>query len=149
VGGDRGGLAGGVVLADEDGEQGVVPQGVVVEQVLVAQAQAKDALLEQRGQGVVDGAGVAVVGEAAGELLDEAETGLNLAQQQAAGVGGDGAAVEGGDDVAGGEGFKGQGGNGTLCWHGAVLSAWRKRNRLTLLCHKGQPRAIPPVRNHG
>src|SRR5262249_18881645 len=108
-----------------------------------------DALLEELQQGVLDAVGVAVVGEAAGELRDEAELGLDLPQEQAAGVGGHGAAGEGGDDRAGPEGFKGEFGAGTLCRHGAVLSVWRKRSLLTPLCHKGRPRAIPPMRNRG
>src|SRR5581483_1350457 len=142
-------LAGGVGLADEDGEQGVVAEGVVVEEVLVPQAQAEDALLEEVGEGVLDAVGVAVVGEAAGEALDEAELGLDLAEEQAAGVGGDVAAVEGGGHLAAAEGLKKEFGVGTLCRHEAVLSVWRKGSRSTPLCHKGQPRAIPSVRNPG
>jgi hypothetical protein len=93
----------------------------VVVEVLVAQAQAEDALLEEFGEGVLDLVGVAVVGEAAGELVEEVELGLDLAQEQAAGVGGDGGAVKAGADVSVAEGLEGQGRPSTRCWHGAVL----------------------------
>ena len=79
-----------IVLADQDGQQRVVAKAVVVDEVFVAQAEAEDALLEQIGEGVLDEVGIAVVGEAAGELVDEVELGFDLAQEQAAGVGGDG-----------------------------------------------------------
>ena len=47
-----------------------------------------------------------MVGEAAGELAEDAELLFDLAEQQAAGVGGDRAAVEIGDDLAASEGLK-------------------------------------------
>src|SRR5262249_43066346 len=96
-------------------------QSVVVDEVFVAEAQAEDALLEEVVQGVFDEFGIAVVGEAAGELLDEAELGLDLAEEQSAAVGGDGAAVEAGDDFAGAEGLEEQGGGVTVC-HDAAAS---------------------------
>lgn len=37
----------------------------------------------------------------------------------------------------------------TLCRHGAVFLWWCNRQSLRLLCHRGQPRAIPSVRNMG
>jgi hypothetical protein len=94
-------IAEGVALADEDGEQGVAPEAVMVVEILVAQAEAEDALLEEFEQGVLDALGITIVGEAAGEGLKEVEVVIDLAQEEAAGVGGDGAAVEGGDDLTG------------------------------------------------
>jgi hypothetical protein len=58
-----------------------VAQLVVVEQILVAQAEAEDALLEQLEQGVLAEVGIAEIGEAAGELIDEAELGFDFAEQ--------------------------------------------------------------------
>src|SRR5207302_11382227 len=99
VGGVEAVVAGGVGLAGEDGEQRIVAEGVVVVEVLVAQAQTEDALLKELGEGVLEAVGVAVGGEAAGELVVEVEFGLDLAGQQSTGVGGDVAAVEGGDHL--------------------------------------------------
>jgi hypothetical protein len=53
---------------------------------------------------VLDQLGVAVVGEASGELADDACGLLDLAEQQGAAIGGDIAAIEGGEDLAGPEG---------------------------------------------
>ena len=97
----------------------------MVVEILVAEAEGEDALLEELGEGVLDAVGVAVVGEAGGELVDEVELGLDLAQKQGASVGGDGAAVEAGADGAGAEGFPGEMGGGTVCGHRAVLVRWR------------------------
>jgi hypothetical protein len=66
--------------------------------------------------------GVAVVGEAAGELHDETKLRCDLAQQQAAGIRGDSAAREGGDDGPGAEGFQQQLRGGTL-WGTGLSSA--------------------------
>jgi hypothetical protein len=76
-------LAGGVGFADEGGEQGIVAEGVVVVEVLATQAEGEDALLEELGEGVLDQLGVAEVGEAAGELVEEVKLGLDLAEGQA------------------------------------------------------------------
>ena len=85
-------------LIDEDGQERVVPQLVVIVEVFVAQAQPEDALLEEFGERVLDQVGVAVIGEAAGELFDEVEAAFDLAEEQAAGVGGHVATVKAGDD---------------------------------------------------
>ena len=110
-----------IVLADQDGQQRVVAQAVVVDEVFVAEAEAEDALLEQIGQGVLDEFRIAVVGEAAGEWFEEAELGFDLTEEQAAGVGGDGSAVEAGDDFAGAEVLEEQGRGVTGC-HGVTAS---------------------------
>jgi len=120
-----------------------VAQGVVVVEVLITQAQAEDALPEQLRKGVLDEVGVAVVGEATGELLDEVEPGFDLAEEQSARVGGDGDAVKARTDLAVAEGLKRQGGRGTLCRHGAVLGKARKWKVLNPLRSPGQPRSSP------
>jgi hypothetical protein len=55
-------------------------------------------------QGVFDQLGVAMVGEATSELVDDAGELLDLVEQQRAAIGGDVPAVEGGEDLAGSEG---------------------------------------------
>src|SRR5512144_2151668 len=82
------GLARGIILADDSGEQGVAPQVVMVVEVLVAQGQAVDPLGDEIGEGVLDEVGLAVVGEAGGELTDDGGELLGLAEQQGAAVGG-------------------------------------------------------------
>jgi hypothetical protein len=97
------GLARGVGLADDGGEQGIAPQVVVVVEALVAQRQGVNPLGDQVGDGVLDEVRVAMVGETGGELMDDAGELLGLSEQERAAVGGDGAAVEIGEDLAGTE----------------------------------------------
>jgi hypothetical protein len=52
---------------------------------------------------VLDEVGVAMIGEAGGELADDAGEPLGLAEQECAAVGGDVAAVEVGEDLTGAE----------------------------------------------
>ena len=96
-------LAGGIGLADDGGQQGVAAEVVVVVEVLVAQRQGVDPLGDEVLEGVLDEVGVAMVGEAGGELAEDAGEFLGLAEQQGAAVGGDVAAVESGEDLAGAE----------------------------------------------
>jgi hypothetical protein len=53
---------------------------------------------------VLDQLGIAVIGEAAGELAEDAGDLLDLSEQQGAAIGGDVAAVEGGEDLSGPQG---------------------------------------------
>ena len=98
----------------------------MVVEVLVAQGQAVDALGDEMLDGVLDEVGVAMVGEAGGELADDAGELLGLAEQQGAAVGGDVAAVEVGEDLAGAEHGKVEVGRVTLCSHRAALG-WCRR----------------------
>ena len=104
----------------------VAAEVVVVVEVLVAQRQGVDPLGEEVLDGVLDEVGVAVVGEAGGELADDAGESLGLAEQQGAAVGGDGAAVEVGEDLAGAEHGKVEVGRVTLCRHRAALVRCRR-----------------------
>jgi hypothetical protein len=142
-------FAHGIGLADQDGEERIEAESVVVVEVFVAQAQAEDTLAEKVAQGVFDQIGVAMVGEAACEGVEEAEGLIDFAEEQAASVGGDDAAIKGGDDLAGSEVLEIEAGGVTVCAHGAVLVMWCNGRWLHQLCHRGQPRAIPPVRNAG
>jgi hypothetical protein len=98
-----------------------VAEAVVVVEVFVAQAQREDALLEEVGKRVLDEVGVAVIGKAGGEPVDEVELGFDFAEQQSAGIGGDGAAIEAGDDLPAAEGLEQEFRGGTVC-HGVVAS---------------------------
>ncbi len=93
----------------------------MVIEVAVAQAQGQDALFEEFGEGVLNQLGIAVIGKAGGELVDEVKLGFDFAEEQSAGIGGDGSAVEVGDDVPPAEGLETESGGSTVC-HGAVVS---------------------------
>ncbi len=141
--------AGGVGLIDEDSKQGIVTEAVVVVEVAVAEAQGEDALLEEVGEGVLDAIRVAVIGEAAGELIDKVELGFDLAEKESAGVGGDRSAVEVGDDGPGAEVLEDECGCVTVC-HGAVISrVGSKGLSLFPLCQLRDHRASLLVRNMG
>jgi hypothetical protein len=71
---------------------------------------------------VFDPVGLAVVGEAGGELTDDAGELFGRAEQQGAAVGGEVAAVEVGDDLAAAEHGKVEVGRVTLRLHRAALS---------------------------
>ena len=51
----------------------------MVIEVAVAQAQGQDALFEEFGEGVLNQLGIAVIGKAGGELVDEAKLGFDSA----------------------------------------------------------------------
>src|SRR5262245_16591124 len=116
----------GIFLADQDGQEGIVAQGVVVVEVFVAQAQAEDTLPQEFRERVFDPLGVAVIAEAARELLDEAELVLDFAQQQAARIGRDQSAVETRDDGAGAQVLEMQFGWITLC-HSKTAPTWERK----------------------
>jgi hypothetical protein len=87
-------------LAGEHGQHRIVPQLVVVDQILVAERDAEDALADQRGDRVLDPLRVAGIAEAGGEAPDQADRPIGGAEQQRAGIGGDRPAVEAGDHRA-------------------------------------------------
>jgi hypothetical protein len=120
------GLAGGIALADDGGEQRVATEVVVVVEILVSQCRGVDPLSDQLPDGVLDEVGVAVIGEAGGELSDDAGQLLGLAEQQGAAVGGDVAAVEVGEDFSGAEHGKVEVGCVTLCRHRAAFPRCRR-----------------------
>jgi hypothetical protein len=97
------GLAGGIGPANDGSQEGVASEVVVVVEVLVAQGQGVDALGDELLEGVLDEPGIAMVGEAAGELADDAGDLFGLLEQQGAAIGGDGTAVEVGEDLTGAE----------------------------------------------
>jgi hypothetical protein len=92
---------------------------------------------------------MAMIGETGSELVNEVELGFDLSQQEAAGIGGDGASVEASDGVAATEVLEEQFGVVTVC-HGAVVYVvGSKRLLLFSLCQLRNHRASPRVRNSG
>ena len=75
-------------------KHGIVPQLVVVVEVLIAERDAEDALAEQRRHRMQERVRVAAILEAAREPLDQADRSVRGSEQQPAGMRGDLAAVE-------------------------------------------------------
>jgi hypothetical protein len=108
-------------LAGEHGQHWVVPQVVMVDQVLVAERDAEDTLADQRGDLMLDPRRVASVAEAAGEALDQPDGAVGGTEQQRAGIRGDRPAVEAGH-------------------HGAARDRCKLEQRRVTLCrHRGPP----------
>ena len=80
--------------AEHGAEHRVAAQVVMVDQVLVAERDAEHALADQRRQLVRDPAGIAAVGEAGGEAVDEPDRPVGRAEQQRPGVRADRPAAE-------------------------------------------------------
>jgi hypothetical protein len=93
----------------------------VVVQVLIAQRDADDALHHHGLDLVLHQLGGACIGEAGREPLGQPDRPVGLAQQQRAGVRGDRATIEGGNNVAAFDGWKFKQGGVTLCRHWGVL----------------------------
>jgi hypothetical protein len=81
-------------LAGEHGQHRVVPQPVVVDQVLVAKRDAKDALPNQGGDFVLDPLRRPRVAEACSEATDQPDGPVRGAEQKGSGIGGDRPAIE-------------------------------------------------------
>ena len=84
----------GAELASDRGQHRVVAQGVVVDQILVAQRQGEHPLADQGGHAVLDPARRTVIGKAGGKPPDQPDRPFGGAQQQRPDVGGDRATVE-------------------------------------------------------
>jgi hypothetical protein len=81
-------------LASQHGQHRIMPQFVVVVEVLVSERDAYDALHHHRLDLVFDKIGCPRVGEAGGKALGQPKRPVGLAQQQGTGVRGDRATVE-------------------------------------------------------
>ena len=142
-------LAAALELAGEEAEHGVVAQVVVVVQILVAQGEAGDALGHERGNGVCGEARIAVVGEAAGDAVEQAAVPPDLPEQQRPRIGGDRPAVEGGRDFTTLTALKSERNDLTLCRHRSfppVAVKFLGNNNLT---SAGDRCLLHPVRNPG
>ena len=102
-------------------QHGVMAQGQVIVEVLVAQRDGDDPLGQQALLIVPDHLRRAWIGECGVEGVEEPGVSFDLAEQQGAGVGGEPSALEVGDDVLGSEAGKGEGRGGTVC-HGDGLA---------------------------
>ena len=78
----------------------------MVDEILVALSDANHALGDEGSQTVLDPLGVAVIGEAGGYLVRNRQVPIDLAQQQGAGIGSDGTAVEISHHTAAGRGVQ-------------------------------------------
>ena len=87
-------------LAGQHRKQRIVPQRVVVVEVLISQRQAKDSLANQRGDRMFNQRGIALVDEAARRALDEPNRLVDAPQQQRPGVGRHRPCVETGHHLA-------------------------------------------------
>lgn len=121
----------------------------MVVEVLVAETDAEDALLEQMEERVLDEFGVAMIGEAGGELIEKAKVGIDFAKEQSAGIGGDASTIESGENFAVAELLEGKRGRNSLC-HTATAPC-RKRKCLQLQTHTPDRalRFFNSVRNPG
>jgi len=96
IAGPRAGRAGRIALAGRHRQQRIVPQHVVVVEILVAARQRQDPLRHELLDGVLDQRGIPVVREAVREAPQQPRPLRHLPQQQDARVRGDPAPVEAG-----------------------------------------------------
>src|SRR3974377_889188 len=87
-------LTGRIHLSHDSCQQGIAPQIIMVIEVFIAQSQGVNPLSDEMLKRVLDEFRVTVVSEAGGKLTDDGGDFLGLAEQQAAAVRGDVAAVE-------------------------------------------------------
>ena len=87
-------LARQIALARKQRQQRIVPQLVVIVEVLVAQRQPVDALAHQLAHAVLAALGVAMIAEARRQPLQQLQPPVDLAQQDRSPVGADRAAVK-------------------------------------------------------
>lgn len=119
-------LAGRVLLADQHRHQRIVSQLVVIVEVLVAQRQAEDSLLDQLLGRVLDQLRIAMVDEALREARQQPRRLLELTQQDRSGVRADRPAVETGHHQTPPEAQKLKAGVDTLCHAGPLPCKWSK-----------------------
>jgi len=98
-----------------------VAELLVVVEILVAQGQAEDALGQERPLRMFEAFGVAGIRQGAVESVEEPQAAIDLAEEQGAGIGGEGAAGEIRFEAAGIESGKVHGVWVTLCHRGGPL----------------------------
>jgi hypothetical protein len=110
-------------LAGEHRQDRIVPDLVMVDQVLVSERDPEDALADKGCDIMLDAIGSARVGEAGGEAPDEVDGPIRGAEQQRAGIGCDRSAIEGRHDGPPFDRCKQERFRATLCRHrGSPLS---------------------------
>ena len=104
-------------LAGQHRHDRIVAQLVVIDDVLIAQRDPKEALTNQGAHRVLDQLGRPAVGKTPGKSLDQPDRPVRRAQQQSAGIRGDLAAVKGGHHRTSLDTCKTQQIRATLCRH--------------------------------
>jgi hypothetical protein len=136
-------------LAGEHGQRRIMPQLVMVEEILVAERDPEDALADQHRERVFDPLGGAAILKARGKTLDEADRPISCAEQQRAGIRGDRAAVERGDHGAAFDRCKSKLIRATLCRHrGDPLKSAKSFSQNNFRSFRA-PMHLPRVRNPG
>ena len=87
-------------LARQYREHRIVAQGVVIDQILIAERQAENSLPHKRRDGMLDQFGIAPVDEAFRHPLDQPDRPVSASQKQRPSVGRHRPAVEVGDNFA-------------------------------------------------
>jgi hypothetical protein len=105
----------GVGFIDQDSQKRIVSQLVVVVEILVAQTETKDALFEQFEKGMFTALWITKIGETLGEVLQEAELGIDFTEKKSPGIGSDAMAVKASDDGARRKGLEKEIGSVTVC----------------------------------
>ncbi len=139
----------GLELSGEHGQDWIMAQLVMVDQILVAKREGQDALAHKGWQGVLDVLGATGILEAGGHALDQADGAIGGPQEQGAGIGRDGPTIKGRDHAPPLDGCKSEQIWATVCVHrGAPLnqhkSLWQKHYR-----RFRTPMHLIPVRNPG
>ena len=136
-------------LAGNGRQHRVVPQLIVIDQILVAQRQGEHALPDQGGHAVLDPLGRTVVDKAGGEPPDEADRTVGRPQQQRPCVRGDRPAIEPGHHHAALNWCKLKAIETTLCRHrGTPLRAPKPLPQKNFRSFRA-PMHLHPVRNSG
>ena len=104
-------------LAGQHGQNRIMPQFIMVVQILIAEGNAHDALHHHGLDLVLDQLGCPGVGKAGGKAFRQPDRPVRLAQQQGPGVRGDRAAVETGHHLAAFQRWKFEQHRATLCRH--------------------------------
>ena len=136
-------------LARQQRQHRIVPQGVMVVEVLVSQGQPRDALRHQRVQGMLHKTRIAPVREAGGHPVEQTHGSVDLAQQQAARVGGDRPAIERGRHLPTPAPLKSERNGSTLCWHRSSVVVTVKCMRYINLTVPGGRCHLMSVRHPG
>lgn len=136
-------------LAGEDRHRRVVPQPIMVDQVLIAQHQAKDPLADQCHDLMLDPGRRAPIAEAAGEPLNQPNRLVSGTEQQRSGIRGHCAAVEGSHDPATLHRSKAERRRATICRHRGTPLHQVKSLSQNDFPRSRAPMHLPLVRNPG
>jgi len=98
---------------------------------------------------VLDAFGIAMVGKASSEVIEQRKFGVEFAEQEGAGVGGDSSAVEVGENIACAEVLEGERGGDTLCHDSMALFVCGKCLVVQTLTLEGAIGFFLTVRNAG